>query len=562
MENTVLFWNIVKISFGLLLFIPLYLSWLNKKEIGYMPLFFLTLFTISYNFANVLVNFNLSHTISLYGELLTRPLGVGIVLSSVYLTIEYTNSKLNKKDTVYILFAYLIFCSLLFLTNSYHSLLYTEFVSGVDGYLVPVETNLLFLVYILPTSILVVSSIFIIYRYSILHQVSRFQSTIIGVGLIIGYISISIEHVMYTFHQAIDVDVIGICIGVGMISFSVIYYDTINNVPISTSDIMNNIDEIIIAVTVSNSISDIKSNKDFFLDINKSNIGDSVEEVFSEYGIDIAEIIENESTSIEEIQIDKNTLQYYSISSYKVNRNINVLIENEECLGHVIVLKNITDKRNNEEKIKLLKDIFGRVLRHNIRNELNVIQGNTNIIEEEYSETNLNRNFKSIDSSISDLLKISKKARLAEKVIGNIDDKKEFRTDHIIKDAIIHVKKNHKSVDLEYDLESSFTFTAHSRFKHIIREIIDNGVEHNKSEVKKLKIKSIVKNSKKQIIIRDNGSGIEESELKPIFNTNKETPLEHGSGLGLWLIKFIINISGGEITFNRMDTGTEVKIVL
>jgi len=45
--------------------------------------------------------------------------------------------------------------------------------------------------------------------------------------------------------------------------------------------------------------------------------------------------------------------------------------------------------------------------------------------------------------------------------------------------------------------------------------------------------------------------------------TGGETPLEHTSGLGLWLIKWVVNESAGEIAFEESDLGgTAVRITL
>jgi signal transduction histidine kinase len=59
-------------------------------------------------------------------------------------------------------------------------------------------------------------------------------------------------------------------------------------------------------------------------------------------------------------------------------------------------------------------------------------------------------------------------------------------------------------------------------------------------------------------VISDDGPGIPDHEISVLQNA-EETELEHGSGLGLWLIKWGTDTFGGSITFD-MEDGTEVRI--
>jgi len=45
-----------------------------------------------------------------------------------------------------------------------------------------------------------------------------------------------------------------------------------------------------------------------------------------------------------------------------------------------------------------------------------------------------------------------------------------------------------------------------------------------------------------------------------VLVTGEETPLRHGSGLGIWLIRMLISVLGGEIDVEVTDAGTEVTL--
>ncbi len=65
-----------------------------------------------------------------------------------------------------------------------------------------------------------------------------------------------------------------------------------------------------------------------------------------------------------------------------------------------------------------------------------------------------------------------------------------------------------------------------------------------------------------RIEIRDDGPGIPEAEIRPL-SEGRETPLEHTSGLGLWLAHWIVEASEGSLSFEDNDPrGTVAAIEL
>ena len=41
-----------------------------------------------------------------------------------------------------------------------------------------------------------------------------------------------------------------------------------------------------------------------------------------------------------------------------------------------------------------------------------------------------------------------------------------------------------------------------------------------------------------------------------VLETGEETPLSHGRGTGIWMIRMLVTQSGGEITVDATDAGT------
>ena len=55
-----------------------------------------------------------------------------------------------------------------------------------------------------------------------------------------------------------------------------------------------------------------------------------------------------------------------------------------------------------------------------------------------------------------------------------------------------------------------------------------------------------------EVRVADDGPGIPAAEVN-VLERGYETPLEHGSGLGLWIVNWIVTESGGGISFDEND---------
>jgi len=59
----------------------------------------------------------------------------------------------------------------------------------------------------------------------------------------------------------------------------------------------------------------------------------------------------------------------------------------------------------------------------------------------------------------------------------------------------------------------------------------------------------------------DNGPGLPDQEQK-VLSEGVETPLIHGSGLGLWMVNWIVTTHDGSIDTTVTDEGTTVTVTL
>lgn len=101
--------------------------------------------------------------------------------------------------------------------------------------------------------------------------------------------------------------------------------------------------------------------------------------------------------------------------------------------------------------------------------------------------------------------------------------------------------------------------------KIAIRNIVENAIKYS-PEHETINIYTITVKGQPRLVIADNGPGMDAATLKNIFNTDKKIRKKDSyghisTGLGLHLVKYMIEKNGGAITINSKP-GKGTKVIL
>jgi PAS domain S-box-containing protein len=228
--------------------------------------------------------------------------------------------------------------------------------------------------------------------------------------------------------------------------------------------------------------------------------------------------------------------------------------------GVVVNTRDITGRRRREQRMNVLN----RTLRHDLRNAMNVVRGNAELLLREYGGDD---RAETIRSRAASMLDLSDKVRDIERALDTGDEPRQMvDLVSVLEEHLSAVRRSRPDVTVEADLPESKWVLANSQLGVAIENAIENAIEHNDADdpVVRVTVESaeIVSEDAVTVIIADNGPGIPEEELD-VLTQGDETPLEHTSGLGLWLIKWIITESAGEVTVEQSEAaGTAVRMTL
>lgn len=265
-----------------------------------------------------------------------------------------------------------------------------------------------------------------------------------------------------------------------------------------------------------------------------------------------------EQGSVEAVELEMQTLNGESIWAAVTGR----AVEEDGEMFFELALQDITERKERQQQLAVLN----RVLRHNLRNAMNVIKGNTRLLSETV-DGQCHSRLSAIEQRVEKLEQLSEKAGTMRSLF---EQGREVTDTVDMSDLLVELKAEFESAYPAANLTVAefdpVSVQADVRLKMALLELLDNAAVHNDDPHPAVTIAVMPAESKPpdrwvDITISDNGPGMPESEWEAI-ESGEETPLRHGTGLGLWLVYWTVSLLGGEISMSAADTGTQVVLTL
>lgn len=243
---------------------------------------------------------------------------------------------------------------------------------------------------------------------------------------------------------------------------------------------------------------------------------------------------------------------------YFAQQTIAPIIEEGEVSKFVAIQQDITDRKEREEHMQVLN----RLLRHNLRNNLNIIEGTTDTLSRSIDD---HQDMVSmLREATRDLGNISQKAYEINRLLMNPSKRTSISNlDNIIEEIVDKYDEAYPGVDVERSVTRGISTWAHPRIHRAIEELVENSFIHHDDRNPAVEVRLTESDQFVTIHVIDDGPGIPDHEYKVIEGESEITQINHGSGLGLWLSYWIVRRSGGELTFDSKDgQGTHIQVKL
>lgn len=255
-----------------------------------------------------------------------------------------------------------------------------------------------------------------------------------------------------------------------------------------------------------------------------------------------------------------------------VQVNSNAIIENGEMIGSRDIVRDITELKKAEQKReqlyqelaianKELKD-FAYIVSHDLKAPLRAISSLSNWIAEDYAhlfdeegKQHINLLIGRANRMQNFIEGILKYSRLGK---GKLD--KEHVDINLMVREIIKDLNPPKQFNIKLEGKTPPIFAQKIRIQQVFQNLISNALKYNDKELGQIYISHQDTPTHHKFFIKDNGPGIEERHFErifQIFQTLQARDELESTGIGLTIVKKIIELHGGEITLeSELDKGS------
>ncbi|RLM50795.1 histidine kinase N-terminal 7TM domain-containing protein [Halorubrum sp. Atlit-28R] len=254
-------------------------------------------------------------------------------------------------------------------------------------------------------------------------------------------------------------------------------------------------------------------------------------------------------------------------------------------VGYTVVLSDVTERERRRQQLEVLN----RILRHNLRNDAGVVRGYGEILRDRLDDPELVRMADAVERRAGALAALGEKAGTVERLLADSDagatdvrdlvravvaDARDRDPDAVVELAVAG------EPDAETDGGGAADWTTHVRpdaLRAVVENTVENAVGHHDGEgteredggawvrVSLRRAGGATGGSEGDdprfvLTVADDGPGIPDHEVEAV-ESGRETALEHGSGLGLWVVAWGAAAVGAEVEYaEREPRGTRVTV--
>ncbi len=253
--------------------------------------------------------------------------------------------------------------------------------------------------------------------------------------------------------------------------------------------------------------------------------------------------------------------------------------EYNNTLKRIIVINDITNKKEEQSELDKLREEFFANISHEFKTPINLIFTSLQLLDFKIKNSNIEEKHNYIEYIDSCNKNTFRMIKLINNLIDSIKIEEGcFRYNPAMSDIVSFVENIcerviafglENSIDIIFDteIEEKLAFFDKEHMERIILNILSNAIKFNSSKGK-IEVYLCSKNKMIEIRIKDNGVGISKDNLEVIFDrfkmiNNRMTKISEGCGIGLYIAKSLAKMHGGNIEIDSvLGIGTEVRVTI
>lgn len=214
----------------------------------------------------------------------------------------------------------------------------------------------------------------------------------------------------------------------------------------------------------------------------------------------------------------------------------------------LVALETATEQANRLATRLSIKD---RILRHNLRNELGVIQGTSALVEEQVDDPAVNRHLETLRESTDSLLTVSQISHHIHRLFETNDERASQDLASVFADRIATIGDRYPAVEFRTNLPETLPVSTHPKLPEAITLLLTTLCENALGEVASARIDVGAAVGETATITLTVPEAALPAEQRLVLRGEEETALDHPIDMDLWFLYWTVVVSGGTCTYRE-----------
>jgi PAS domain S-box-containing protein len=224
---------------------------------------------------------------------------------------------------------------------------------------------------------------------------------------------------------------------------------------------------------------------------------------------------------------------------------------------HALV-RNVTERRRYERQLKEQRDnldILNQVLRHDIRNDIQLIMTYAEILESESDDPQKQSHVETILENADHAVELTKSAReMAEVLLSAEKELEQISLDAVLAGEIEEVREMYPDASVTEETSiPQVSVQANDMLGSVFRNLLKNAIQHNDKETPEVAVSATDRDETVVVRVADNGPGVPDGQKETIFGKGEKGLDSQGTGIGLYLVKTLVESYDGDIRVEDND---------
>ena len=215
-------------------------------------------------------------------------------------------------------------------------------------------------------------------------------------------------------------------------------------------------------------------------------------------------------------------------------------------------ITDITDYKHNDRRVSL----FHRLLRHNLRNKITIIRGYADHVTEAAESAAIRESGAKIGTAATSLGRIAESMKqIGETLTRQQADRTTRPAATAVGDTVADLRGTYPSASISVSKDAELWVSVTDAFDYALAHAIENAIVHADSSepAVDITIDTSPNTGRVEIRIDDEAPRIPDAELDALDDRATTTPTHHGSGCGLFVMKWCIETLGGELRIDPAE---------